>query len=30
LDPVENEFGLYPKFKDIINVISKNKRPIKT
>jgi len=26
LDPVENEFGSYPKFKDIINVISKNKK----
>jgi len=30
LNPVENEFEPYSKFKDIINVISKNKRSIKT
>jgi len=29
LDPVENEFAPYPKLKDIINVISKKKRPSK-
>ena len=30
LDPVKMQFGPYPKFKDIINDISENKRPIKT
>jgi len=30
LDLVQMQFGPYPKFKHITNVISKNKRPIET